>query len=287
MSLIRSMLRWVPDELYLKMQFRKMMHRRLDLDNPRTLNEKLQWLKLHDRKDIYTSIVDKASAKDYAAAIIGQEHIVPTLGIWDSFDEIDFDSLPDKFVLKATNGSGNRSVVICTDKATFDRKKARRKLRHGLRKNAYTEYREWPYKNIRPRILAEVFLEEDGGTQPPADYKFLCFDGVPHDVMVCKDRSTAVRFHYFDRDWNYYRYDKHSINLPEGFTLPKPEGIDKAWELAEKLSKGFSCVRVDLYIIKGHVYFSELTFYPGSGYDKIILESTDRMYGDLLKLPKD
>lgn len=280
------MLRWLPDELYLRLQFRKMMHRKLDLDNPQTLNEKLQWLKIHDRKEIYTSIVDKVSAKEYAAAIIGWDHIVPTLGVWDRFEDIDFDSLPDRFVLKATNGSGNRSVVICRDKSTFDRRKARRKLRHGLRRNAYIEYREWPYKDIKPRIIAEEYLD-DGSGNPPDDYKFLCFDGVPHDVMICKDRSTSVRFHYFDRDWNYYRYDKHSILLPEDFTLPKPEGIDEAFDMAEKLSQGFSCIRVDLYIIKGKIYFSELTFYPGSGYDRIILESTDRMYGELLKLPKD
>lgn len=281
------MFRWLPDELYLRIQFRKMMKCPLDLEHPKTLNEKLQWLKIHDRKPEYTRMVDKLGAKEYAASVIGQEHIVPTLGVWDSFDEIDFDSLPDKFVLKATNGSGNRSVVVCRDKKSLDLRKTRHKINHGMRRNAYTEYREWPYKDIKSRILAETLLEDNQDGAAITDYKFLCFDGKPHDVMICKNRGTNLRFHYFDRDWNYLRYDKRSHEDPEGFTIEKPEGMDEAFALAEKLSKGFKCIRVDLYIVGGKCYFSELTFYPGSGYDKVILESTDRMYGDLLRLPTD
>lgn len=275
---------FLPDELYLKILFRLKMRERLDMNNPTTFNQKLQWLKVHDRKPEYPKMVDKYEAKKFVADIIGEEYIVPTLGIWDKFSDIDFDSLPDQFVLKTTDGSGGTNVVICKDKNTFDRRKAEKALTLSQRHNeTFINFREWPYKDIKPRIIAEKYLvESNGGLK---DYKFSCYNGVANDVMVCLDREIGdVKFYFFNRDWNLLRYNKRGIAASADFTLPKPENIEKMFDIAGKLSEGIPYLRVDLYNVDGRIYFGETTFFPDSGFDRNLLRETDKLFGSMIDL---
>lgn len=285
-SLYKKLIGPLPDKAYLQLYWRHKFHYSLNLDNPVTFNEKLQWLKLYNRQESYPSIVDKATAKDYADSILGPGHTVPTLALVDRWEDIDWDSLPDKFVIKATNGGGSRGIAICTDKARFDRKKARRNIEQGLRRNIYKEFREWPYKSVKPRILIEEYLSDVEGVPGLTDYKFGCFGGKVHNVMVCLNRFSDKKFYFFDKDWNLLRLNKAGLEAPEDFSVPRPEGIDELFEAAGKLCQGFPYVRADLYYARGKVYFSELTFFPCSGFDKNYLPQTDRLFGDLLTLPE-
>lgn len=275
----------IPDKTYLKMIYWLQMRKRLNLENPAKFSEKLQWLKLYNRKPIYTTIVDKSTAKEYAAKIIGEQYIIPTLGVWDSFDDIDFDSLPQQFVLKATQSGGGMGVVICHDKNTLDKEEARKKLDIALHHNNYVVWREWPYKNIKPRIIAEQYMEAENGSLD--DYKFSCFDGRVNDVMVCFDRGSGdTKFYFFDKEWNLLPLNVRGKNASKGFTLPKPECMDEMFELAAKLSEGLPYARVDLYAVKGHPYFGEITFFPASGVDPNLLPETEKLYGSMIQLPQ-
>ena len=253
--------------------------------NPKTFNEKLQWLKVYNRKPEYTMMVDKAEAKRYAASIIGEEHIIPTLGVWEHFGDIDFATLPDKFVLKTTNGGGGCGVVICKDKAAFNIRDAKKKLERSLHSSIYRNYREWPYKNIQPRIIAEPFMT-DSSQSELRDYKFFCVNGTAHNVMLCYDRlSGDTKFYFFDREWNLLRLNKRGLAAPDDFSIPKPKAIDEMFRLAGELSKGLPFARVDLYNVDGKIYFGEITFYPQSGFDPNLLPDTDKMFGDMIQLP--
>lgn len=275
----------VADDKYVRMMFYRDMGYPLNLENPITFNEKLQWLKVYNHKPEYTAMVDKAAAKQYVAAIIGEEYIIPTLGLYDSFEEIDFDKLPEQFVLKTTHDS--KSVVICTDKSKLDREAAARKLTASLNRSYYLKYREWPYKNIRPRIIAEKYMVDESGTELK-DYKFSCYDGNATDVMLCYDRASGdTKFYFFDKEWNLLRYNKRGIEAPEGFTVPKPRNMDKMFEIASRLSEGIPYLRVDLYNIDGAIYFGELTFFPRSGCDSNLLPETDLLFGSRIKLPEN
>ena len=272
----------LPDSIYLKRKFKKKMGKPLDLKNPKTFNEKLQWLKLHDRRPEYTTIVDKYAGKKFAADIIGEEYIIPTLGVWDRFDDIDFNSLPNKFVLKCTHDSG--SFIICKDKSSFDIESAKKKIESALKRNFYYYGREWPYKNIKPRIIIEELIESSPETGLP-DYKFFCFNGEADSVMVCIDRHIkAVKFFFFDKNLSLLRYNEEGKNAPEEFTLPLPKTIHTMFEIAEKLSKNIPCVRVDLYSIEDKIYFSEMTFYSDSGFDLSILEEADLLWGEKISI---
>lgn len=292
-KLFQYIFRNLNDEKYLRLYWLKKWHRPLNLECPKTLNEKIQWLKLNMREPIMTEWVDKVSAKRMAAGIIGEEYIIPTLGIWDRWEDIDWDSLPDSFVLKATNGSGNKGIIICKDKGAFDIRAKEKAFKRAMNKNAYYKFREWPYKNIKPRIIAEPLLSDDtknneGGL---ADYKLLCFSGKPHDIMVAIGRqSTGAKFYYFDKDWKLLKkYDKLTADLPDNFTLPMPkdkETVEKMFELAGKLSQGFPLCRTDFYFVGGRIYFGELTFFPCSGYDDEITPEADLLYGNLIELPE-
>lgn len=274
----------VDDASYVKMMFYRDMHYPLDLDNPQTFNEKLQWLKVYNHRPEYTAMVDKAAAKEYVASIIGPEHIIPTLGVWDRFEDIDFDLLPDKFVLKTTHDS--KSVVICTDKSRFDKEEACRRLTASLRRNYYLKFREWPYKDIPPRILAEEYMVDESGTELK-DYKFSCYNGDAKDVMLCYDRSSGdTKFYFFDKEWNLLRYNRRGKEAPEGFTVPKPQNMDRMFEIASRLSEGIPYLRVDLYNVNGHIYFGELTFFPRSGCDNNLLRETDLLFGSRIALPE-
>ena len=272
------------DELYLKLLYLFEMHKKLDLNNPTTFNEKLQWLKLYNRRPEYTRMVDKYEAKKYAASLIGEKHIIPTLGVWDRFEDIDFEKLPNQFVLKTTNGGGNLGVIICKDKAHLDKEHARNVLNKSLKSNIYKTFREWPYKNVKPRILAEKYVVDESGEL--RDYKFTCTDGTAHNVMLCMGRNSGdTKFYFFDRGWNLLRINKRGKDAPEGFTVPKPQNVEQMFDIAAKLSQGLPYARVDLYNVNGTIYFGEITFYPQSGLDPNLLPETDLHFGQLIKLP--
>ncbi|MBQ7194213.1 MAG: glycosyl transferase [Bacteroidales bacterium] len=283
-KVLQFLLRPLRDEQYLRAYWFKKFHRPLNLDTPRGLNEKTQWLKLYYHRPDLSGMVDKAEAKKYVAAIIGDKYIIPTYGVWDSFQDIDFKTLPEKFVLKATNGGGNNGVVICRDKATFERGKARRRLRSAMRHDIYKAYREWCYKGIKPRIIAEQLLEQEGGLK---DYKFFCFNGKIATILVCIGRKGHhTTKYYFSPDWKLQRFTKFTKALPEDFTLPRPERLEEMLVLASKLSKGFPFIRVDLYDTGEEVKFSELTFYTNSGYSAERFPEVDLWLGDQLVLPE-
>ncbi|MCQ2339164.1 MAG: glycosyl transferase [Paludibacteraceae bacterium] len=257
----------------------------MDFDNPKTFNEKLQWLKLYNRKPKYTTMVDKVAVKDYVASIIGPEYIIPTLGVWDSPNDIEWDKLPNQFVLKTNHDGGCNGVVVCKDKATLNKRVALRELKRSFNRNSYLISREWPYKNVPHKILAEQYLEDKQGAL--IDYKFSCFGGNADNVMVCADRHLGdTKFYFFDRQWNLLRLNKRGIEAPKDFTLPKPEGMDKMFELAETLSKDLPYARVDFYNVDGHIYFGEITFFPAGGTDSNLLPETDLLFGSKIKLPK-
>lgn len=270
-----------PDKLFLKIKYYLIMKRRLNIKAPKTFNEKLQWLKLYDRKAVYIPMVDKVEVKKYIADIIGEEYIIPTLGVYNSFEEINFCELPNQFVLKTTHDSGG--VVICTNKQTFDINAAKRKLNKHLKINPFYRTREWPYKNVKPRIIAESFMVDDSGYELK-DYKFFCFEGEVHYIQVDFDRLTNHKRNIYNTNWELQNF---TIQYPNDIQreIVKPESLDKMISFANKLSKGIAHLRVDFYSIKDKIYFGELTFYHGSGTERFLPNKWDDIFGSLLKLP--
>lgn len=251
----------LPDEIYLKVRFRQRVGYWPNLKDPKTYNEKLQWLKLHDKHPEYTKLVDKIEAKKYVASVIGEKYIIPTLGVWNSVDEIDWDSLPNQFVIKVTSDSGG--IVVCKDKKKLDIDKAKKKLKKGWGKNYYKYNKEYPYKDLKPRIIAEQYMEDESGYELK-DYKIFCFDGTPKYLFVATGRQMHdTRFDFYDMDFNHLPFlNGH----PNADVWPvKPENFDEMVEVAKKLSTGMCHVRVDLYNINGKIYFGELTFFHWSG----------------------
>ena len=278
---IKYALRFIPDKVYIQMYYFSHFKHFADLKNPKTYNEKLNWLKLHDHNPQYIKMVDKYEVKEYVAGIIGNEYIIPTLGVWDHFDEIDFDKLPDQFVLKCTHDS--EGLVICKDKSKLDKAAAKEKIEAALKLNFYYIGREWPYKDVKPRIIAEQYMEDhvDGELR---DYKFFCFDGNPKVMFVASDRSKdATKFDYYDLDFNHLELKQHYPNAGE---VRKPVTFDKMIELAKILSKEMPHVRVDFYEVDGKLYFGELTFYHFSGFMPFQPTKWDDVFGKWLKLPK-
>lgn len=258
------------------------MGKRLNLDCPVTFNEKLQWLKLHDRKPEYTTMVDKYEAKKWVADRIGGGYVIPTLGVWEHFDEIDFDKLPNQFVLKCTHDSGG--LVICKDKIALDKTAAREKIERCLRHSFYWGQREWPYKNVKPRIIAEPYME-DSKTKDLRDYKFFSFDGEVKALFIATERGSTeeTKFDFFDAEFNHLPFTN---GHPNAATYPeKPSCFDEMKELARKLSKGIPEVRVDLYECNGKIYFGEMTFFHWSGLVPFVPEQWDNTFGDWIKLP--
>ncbi|HIY01836.1 MAG TPA: glycosyl transferase [Candidatus Blautia faecipullorum] len=287
---------FIPDNVYLKIVYRLRIGKKLNLKEPKTFNEKIQWLKLYDRKPIYTTMVDKYEAKKYVADIIGDEYIIPTLGVWDHFDDIDFASLPEQFVLKCTHDSGG--LVICYNKGKFDKDVARKKIEQSLKCNFYWVGREWPYKNVKPRIIAEKYMVDESvyvdetytgkeASNPQTelmDYKLMCFNGKVKCSFVCSERySSNLKVTFFDNDWNVLPFERHYPKSTKPIT--KPHTFEKMVQLAEKLSADIPFVRVDFYEINGDIYFGELTFYPGDGFEEFTPDSADYDMGRLLKLP--
>ena len=276
------------DEKYLKRLFRAYTGRKLDLEDPKTFNEKLQWLKLNDRNPLYTTLVDKYLVREYVKDRIGEEYLIPLLGVWDRAEDIDFDKLPNEFVLKCNHNSG-KGMYICKDKSALsggDIERIRSDLNEGLKQDYYLFSREWPYKDVPRKIIAEKYLS-DGSDKDLKDYKFMCFGGKTEMMFIVGNRwkkNEDITVDFFDPDFNRLPFSRDHDNSREVFV--KPDNFNRMIELSEKLSQGFPFVRVDLYDLNGKIYFGELTFFPGSGFERFQPDEWDKKIGDMLVLPK-
>lgn len=271
------------DEEYLRKAYRVKMDRSLNLEVPKAYSEKLQWLKLYDRRPEYIKMVDKYEVKEYVAGIIGDEYVIPLLGVWDDAEKIDFDTLPNQFVLKCTHNSGG--IIVCKDKKTFNCDITSKKLCKQLKKNYYLRGREWPYKHVQPRIIAEYYMEDEA-THELRDYKFFTFNGKAKAMFIATGRMGAgePRFDFFDMDFNHLPFTNGHPNadvLPE-----KPHNFELMKELSEQLSEGIPHLRVDFYEVNGKVYFGEFTFYHYSGMRPFKPSDWDEKLGDWLELPE-
>lgn len=274
-----------PDRLYLKVRYWVYMGERLDLDHPGTFNEKLQWLKLRNRRPEYTRMVDKVAVKEYVSSVAGPEYIIPTLGVWDRPEEIDFDALPDRFVLKTSHGGGSNGIVICRDKKSLDRRRAIGRLKKAMGQDIYIINREWPYKNVRRRVLAEALLE-DPSDEDLKDYKLFCFNGKVKFGKVDMDRFIEHRANYYDLAWRLQPFGESDVLPLPDRKIDRPGNLGRMVELAEKIAKDIPFVRVDLYSVEDRVYFGEMTFFPAAGFGKFVPAEADRMIGELLELPQ-
>lgn len=273
----------IPDALYLKIIFYLNLGYKLNLKKPSTYNEKLQWLKIHYRKPVMTRMVDKYEAKEWAKQIIGERYIVKSYGVWNSFDDIDFNRLPDSFVLKTTHDQGG--VVIVKDKANFDMKAAKRKLNQHLKVKHFYLSREWPYKNVEPRIMAEEHLENNE-VGDLWDYKFYCFNGKPEIMYISHGRHSDVC--YFDFfDMSFQKLDIYRRGYPKSnLVLDKPKEWELMKKLAEKLSSNLPHVRIDFYIANNQVFLGELTFFQGGGLMPFYPQEWDFRFGSMIDLSK-
>lgn len=281
-----SIKRITPDKLYLKIQYFNLFGKKLNLRDPQNFNEKLQWLKLYNRQPQYTDMVDKTKVKQIVSKIIGEEHIIPTLGVYDRFDDIPFDELPENFVLKCTHDSG--SICVCKDRESFDIEEARKKINSFLRENYFYSCREWPYKNVKPRIIVEPFYDSLGKPNS-IEYKITCFNGHLGFSTICKgiahDTYEARTNDHYDKDFNilpFYVYYKNSDNPIK----EKPPELSLMEEYAEKISSGIPYLRVDFYCIDGQVYFGETTFYTWSGLCDFQPPEWNDKLGKMIELPK-
>ena len=278
-----GMLKWIPDKLFLKLVFWAELGRKLNLKTPKWFSEKLQWLKLYDRQEIYTTMVDKYLVKDVVASSIGREYIIPTIGVWDRAEDIDFEKLPDRFVLKCNHDSGG--VVICQNKLEFNQIEAVQKLNMHLRRDSYYSSREWPYKGVKRKIIAEKLLF-DPENDDLIDYKFYCFGGEPRYCQVIKDRRVRETIDFYDTNWILQPFTGLGLGLgfPHGSYTEKPKNYETMLLIARKLSAGTKFVRIDLYNINGHVYFGEFTLYPKSGLGIFLPDEWNKKIGDMLHL---
>lgn len=272
--------RIIPDTIFLKIEYRLIIGKKLNLSNPKTFNEKLQWLKLYNRKNEYTDMTDKYKVREYIENKIGNKYLIPLIGAYNTFEEIDFKKLPNQFVLKPNHTSGD--IYICKNKSKIDYGKLKKEVNNWLKENYYWTSREWIYKNIKPRIICEKYMVDESGTELK-DYKFFCFDGEPKALFVATDRGIDTRFDFFDLNFNhlpFMQYYKNSVKK-----IVKPRGFDEMIKLSKILSKGIPHVRVDFYDIYGRVYFGELTFFHFSGFVKFEPEEYDKLFGNWLELP--
>ena len=272
-------MKFIPDKIYLQIYYFSRFKKLINFKNPKTYNEKINWLKLNDRKELYTTLVDKYEVKKYVSNIIGEEYIIETLGVWDKFDEIDFDKLPNKFVLKCTHDS--EGLVIVKDKSKLDIQNAKNKLETALKKNFYYIGREWPYKNVKPRIIAEKYME-DKKLNELRDYKFFCFNGIPKAMFIASDRATNVKFDYYDLEFNHLDIKQKYPNSNK--KIEKPVNFEKMIELSKKLSKDLKHARIDFYEVNGKIYFGEITFYHFSGFMPFEPNKWDKIFGNWLKI---
>lgn len=276
---------WMGDKYYLEKLFKKTMGRELNTKNPQTFSEKLQWIKLYDRNPEYTRMVDKYEAKNYIAEKVGKDYLIPTLGVWDNFNKINFNELPNSFVIKTTHDSGG--IVICANKNDLDIKRTKEIVNKSLKTDYWITKREWAYKNVKPRIIAETYIGKD-----LRDYRFYCFNGEPKFVYVYTNKShTSIEkpepayCDIFDIDWKLMPFHQNSLN--SGFVIDKPSNFNKMVDIAKKLSNNVPFLRVDYYEVNNQLYIGELTLYPGAGFAKFYPDSYDKKIGDLVLLKQN
>ncbi len=273
---------FLSDRLYLKIKYRLLMGYPLNLKNPQTFNEKLQWLKLYNRNPKYTTLVDKYAVREYIAKTLGEEYLIPLLGVWDDADDIDFNKLPNRFVLKCNHNSG-LGMCICTDKSKLDIEKVRNELKKGLKQDYYKTGREWPYKNVKRKIIAEKYMTDESGTELK-DYKIMCFNGKFECAFVCSERFSedGLKVTFFDENWSVLPFERHYKKSER--PIPCPKNYKKMIEFAEKLAKNMPFVRIDFYETGGRLYFGEITFFPGGGYEEFSPEKWDYKLGKMIDL---
>jgi glycosyltransferase len=278
MNLIR-----LSDKKFIEYRFLSEMGYKLNLKSPQTFNEKLQWLKLYDRNPEYTKMVDKYEVREYIKEKIGEEYLIPLIGVYDKFDDIDFDKLSNQFVIKCNHDSGG--LIICKDKNRLDIETARKKINRSLKTNYYYSGREWPYKNVKPKILIEKYME-DSNKSDLIDYKLFCFNGIPKIVLVCSERFSSSNMceTWFDMNWKLIDMTESGHRVDS--TISKPKQLKKMVELSKKLSKNIPFIRVDWYEIGDKLYFGELTFYPASGFEKFEPKEWNKKIGDMLSIDK-
>ena len=284
MTLLKKSLRFLPDKIYIKLYYRFRVGRALNTANPSTLNEKMQWLKFNYRGPLQSIVSDKLLVRDYVAQKIGKEYLIPLLGSWETYDEINFNDLPNKFVLKCNHDSGG--LVLCMDKNKSNYKKTKYKIEKSLKSNFFYIGREYQYKNINPMIICEQFISDKGLV--PMDYKIYCFNGKPDMILVCNDRfahqNHRASYFFFDSNWKFQPLNKGDENRAD-IDITKPKNLDKMLEIATVLSADFIFARIDLYNIDGKIYFGEITLSPNSGFDPDITYETDLMFGRKLEIP--
>ena len=275
------LLNGMPDNPYLQIFYYAEFGKFIDFKNPKTFNEKLNWLKLYYRRPDLITLVDKYEVKKYIADKIGEQYVIPTLGVWDKFEDINFNELPNQFVLKCTHDSGG--LVVCKDKSKLNLKEVKAKIEKSLTNNYYLWTREWSYKGVKPRIIAEKYME-DQETGELRDYKFFCFNGEPKLMFVASERGLKnTKFDFYDMQFHHMNIVQHYPNSE--YSIEKPEHFEKMVMLAEKLSAGFPHVRVDFYEANGQVYFGEMTFYHFGAIVPFETEEWDKKIGDWLVLP--
>lgn len=274
----------LPDDKYLEKLYKAHFQKELDLENPQTFNEKLQWLKLYNRKPEYTMMVDKYKVREYVAKTLGEEYLIPLIGVWDDPDEVDFDALPDQFVLKCNHNSG-LGMCICKDKSKLDIPKVKAELRKGLKQDYYLTGREWPYKDVPRKIICEKYMTN--GTEELNDYKLMCFDGKVKATFVCNNRfsKNGLNVTFYDTDWKRMPFERHYPSCKT--EIEKPKTYDEMVAVAEKLAQEIPFVRADFYEINGKTYFGEMTFFPGSGFEEFTPEAWDKTIGEWIKLPQN
>lgn len=284
LAFLKKSLKVMPDKTYIKLYYRLRVGRKLNIDNPLTFNEKLQWLKFNYRFPLQSIVSDKLLVRDYVSRKIGEKYLIPLLGAWEKYDDIEFDKLPNQFVLKCNHDSGG--LVVCKDKNKFDIKNARKKIERSLKSNFFYIGREYQYKNIKPMIICEQFISDNGNI--PMDYKIYCFNGNPDVILVCRDRFShnthRAAYLFFDQEWNFLPLDKGDEKL-KNIDISKPQNLNKMIQIARKLSQDFIFARIDLYNIEGKIYFGEITLSPNSGFDSDIKFETDFMFGSKLEIP--
>ena len=288
-AIIQNFFGWLPDKTYLQLLYRFKKGHRLDLNDRKTFTEKIQWLKLYTRRPEYTLMVDKYAVKKYVADIIGEKYIIPTLGVWDKPEDIDWDALPNEFVLKTTHGGGSGGVVICKDKKTFDRNKAILTLRDSMNGDIYRSLREWPYKDVKKRVLAEKYMAPKDMVNNPiydlSDYKFFCFNGEPKYCQVIRDRHSKESIDFYDMNWRHQEFVGLNPIASNGINpVPRPLLLDDMICICHKLSENMKFVRIDMYVIDNRIYFGEITFYPASGMGLFNPDKWNEELGNLISL---
>lgn len=277
------LLKFLPDKTFLKMKYRVKKGTKLNLDNPITFTEKIQWLKLYDRNPLYTKMVDKCDAKEYVSSIVGERYIIPNIAVWNSVDEIDFDRLPSQFVIKCTHDSGG--LIICKNKSKLDIEKTKEQLRKCMKRNWFYFSREYAYKAVNPRIIAEEYLENDR-EEGLHDYKVWCFNGEPKYIQYVTGRIGAHTYEgFYDTDWNLQNFTYHNPRVQ--VDIPKPECLHELLDVARKVSQNIAFLRADFYVLPDKsIRFGELTFYPNGGWDTWTPKEMDKVVGDLITLKR-